>query len=286
MRPRDLSLRCGDGTFALGSRTFVMGIVNVTPDSFSGDGHTDVARAIAHAERLLAEGADLLDIGGESTRPGAAPVPPAQELARVLPVIEALVAGGVRALCIDTRHASTARACLAAGVSWINDVSALEDVDMPTVATQAEGLVLMHWRKVARQDARGDDVSYSSVVDDVHAFLHERRARALAAGVDASRIVVDPGLGFGKSVQDNVALLAHARVFSDLGAVLLGPSRKRFVGALCGIDDVTQRFAGTLGAVAAAAMHGADFVRVHDVKGAVDCLKVIDAVVRSAPPMP
>lgn len=259
-----------------------MGIVNVTPDSFSGDGRTDTGLAVAHAERLLAEGADVLDIGGESTRPGAAPLAADDELARVLPVIRALALRGVRALSIDTRHASTARACLAAGAAWINDVSGLDDPEMAQVATGADALVIMHWRRTTRHDARGDDVSYQNVVADVHAFLAERRARALSAGVDATRVVVDPGLGFGKSVDDNVALLAHGRAFADLGAVLVGPSRKRFVGALAGVDDVSQRGAGTLGAVAAAAMHGADLVRVHDVKAAVECLRVIDAVARAS----
>ena len=274
-------LTCGDRSFSLGTRTFVMGIVNVTPDSFSGDGRADTALAVAHAEQLLADGADVLDIGGESTRPGAVAVEPAEELARVLPVVEALVQRGIRALSIDTRHASTARACLAAGASWINDVSALDDPEMARVASHADALVVMHWRKAAQHDARGDQVAYADVVAEVHAFLHERRTRAIAGGVDAARIVVDPGLGFGKSVDDNVALLAASRAFADLGAVLIGPSRKRFVGALSGVDDVAQRGAGALGAVAVAALHGADLVRVHDVKAAVECLKVVDAVARS-----
>jgi dihydropteroate synthase len=257
-----------------------MGIVNVTPDSFSGDGSKDAASALAHALQLLEDGADVLDVGGESTRPGAVPTPPAVELARVLPVVVALVARGVRCISVDTQHASTARACLHAGAAWINDVGALNDPAMAAVAAQAEALVLMHWRRSASHDGDGDHVVYASVIDDVRAFLAERRARAIAAGVDAARIVVDPGLGFGKSVDDNVALLANARAFTDLGAVLVGPSRKRFLGALAHVDEPAQRGAATLGAVSCAAVYGADFVRVHDVKSAVQCLRVVDACVR------
>jgi dihydropteroate synthase len=270
------ALRCGDRSFALGARTFVMGIVNVTPDSFSGDGRALVDVAVAHALRLLDEGADLVDVGGESTRPGATPVAPDDELARVLPVVRALVARGVRCISVDTRHASTARACLDAGASWINDVSALDDAAMPSVAARADALVLMHWRKAASHDAKGDHVAYVDVVEEVRSFLAQRVA---LSGLPAERVVLDPGIGFGKSVDDNLALLKAGR---SLGAhaVLLGPSRKRFIGALSGVDDASQRVAGSLGAVAVAAMHGADFVRVHDVKQAVECLKVVDAAVR------
>jgi dihydropteroate synthase len=272
------TLRCGDRAFALGSRTFVMGIVNVTPDSFSGDGRALVDDAVAHALRQLDEGADLVDVGGESTRPGATPVAPDDECARVLPVVRALAARNIRCISVDTRHASTARACLDAGASWINDVSALDDPAMASVAAAADALVLMHWRKAASHDATGDHVRYPrGVVDEVRAFLDERVARAVAAGVVRARIVLDPGIGFGKSVDDNLALL---KASFDGATVLVGPSRKRFIGALTGVDDAAQRVAGTLGAVAVAAMHGADFVRVHDVKATVECLKVVDAAVR------
>ncbi|MDP2339797.1 MAG: dihydropteroate synthase [Deltaproteobacteria bacterium] len=281
-------LRCGDRQLAIGTRTFVMGIVNVTPDSFSdGGAFLDPARAIDQGMRLLDDGADLLDIGGESTRPGAAGVDVDVEIGRVLPVIEGLVARGVTCLSIDTRHTRVAAAALAAGASWVNDVSALLDEGMVTVAARAQAVVLMHAR-AAPWDRRQDYVAYDDVVADVLAFLRERVAVAVAGGVDAARIVVDPGLGFGKSVEDNVRLLANAEAFGVLGPVLIGASRKRFLGVLAGRGDVVDRDPASVGAACAAAIAGAHLVRVHAVRQTVDALRVVDAVVhgalRAAPP--
>jgi dihydropteroate synthase len=285
-------LRCGERDFVLGSRTFVMGIVNVTPDSFSDGGtFASTSEATAHAEKLLADGADLVDIGGESTKPGAALVPPDVERARVLPVVAALARNNIRAICVDTRNAVTARACLAEGASWINDVTALtHDVQMAPTCASADAIVLMHWPSEVRArwaegttKSSGDDVDYASqggVEAAVHAHLAERVDAAVSAGVLRERIVVDPGLGFGKNVDDNLRLLKAGARFASLGAVLMGPSRKRFVGALAHVDHAKDRDAATLGAVSCAIFHGADFVRVHDVKGAVECARVVDAVVR------
>ena len=275
------TIRCGDRALSLGTRTFVMGIVNVTPDSFSDGGrHADTDAAVAHALRLLDDGADVLDIGGESTRPGAVDVDVDTERARVLPVIEGLVARGVTNLSIDTRRAAVARDALAAGAAWVNDVSALDDDEMPAAARGAQALVLMHWRRAARFDGRGDDVTYDAVVDDVAAFLRERCTRA-GHGADVPPLFVDAGLGFGKSVDDNLRLLVASTRLRALvpaaAAVLVGPSRKRFLGAIAGRDVAADRDAATTGAVVAAAMHGADLVRVHDVKSCVDALRVVDA---------
>lgn len=272
------SLLCGGRSFTLGARTLVMGIVNVTPDSFSDGGRFLAAdAAVAHALRLLDEGADCLDVGGESTRPGATEVSPADERARVLPVVEQLVARGVRCLSIDTRRASVADACLNAGASWINDVSALaDDPDMARVAARADAVVLMHRREM-QAGQLGDDVRYQDLLGEVHSFLAERVAAAVAGGVARERILVDPGLGFGKSVDDNMRLLTNAARLRGIAPVLLGPSRKRFLGALTGVEDAQQRDAATHGAVALAALAGADVVRVHDVKGAVAVLEVIEA---------
>ncbi|HEY4223019.1 MAG TPA: dihydropteroate synthase, partial [Myxococcota bacterium] len=265
MSPR---LLCGGRALPLGERTLIMGIVNLTPDSFSDGGAlASVDDAVAHALTLVNEGADVVDLGGESTRPGAAPISADEERARVLPVVEALVQRGVRNLSIDTRNASVARACMDAGASWINDVTALEhDAAMAEVCARAdvEGVVLMHWPAAVRArwaqgstGSRSDDVEYGAdeggVVGAVRAYLAARVRAAVSAGVPAARIVVDPGLGFGKSVDDNMRLLNAGSVFCDLGAVLMGPSRKRFVGALAGgIPDPKARGAATLGAVAAA----------------------------------
>ena len=283
---------CGDFVVDVNARTTIMGIVNVTPDSFSdGGAFVDAGAAVAHAERLLAEGAHIVDVGGESTRPGAAAVAVDDEIARVLPVVAGLAARGVRCISVDTRNARTARAVLDAGAAWINDVSALRhDPAMIDVVTgrdggrPAQGVVIMHWPvdwTRAAPDARGDKVVYGDVVVDVVAFLRARLGELHAAGVDPSRIVVDPGLGFGKSVEDNVRLLKAGAQLASLGVVLMGPSRKRFVGALAGVDDPKARDAATVGAVACAVFHGAHMVRVHDVGGTVEATRVIDAVRRA-----
>ena len=276
-------LRCGDRELVLGTRTFVMGVVNVTPDSFSDGGrYLSADAAIAQGLRLLDEGADLLDLGGESTRPGAEPVPVPvdEELARVLPVVQGLVSRGARCLSVDTRRAAVAKACLDAGASWINDVSALQDDPaMAPVAAKADAVVLMHRREMSAGES-GDRVRYGDVLAEVHSFLAERVAAAVAAGVPRERILVDPGLGFGKSVADNLTLLTNTARLRGIAPVLVGPSRKRFLGALTGIERAEDRDAATHGAVALASLGAADIVRVHDVKGAVAVLKVLEAARR------
>ena len=280
------TLRCGERDFELGRRTLIMGIVNVTPDSFSDGGRFhDVDAAVAHAERLFGAGADVVDIGGESTRPGATPIDPPQERERILPVIAALVARGHRALSVDTRHASTARAALDAGAAWINDVSGLADPDMATVASRADALVLMHWQHDL-DPRRIDDV----VVDDdigatVGEWLAERVARAAAGGVARTQILVDPGIGFGKTVAHNLALsrgLDRLAARCDVAGVLYGPSRKRFLGALVDKERAADRDDATIGAVCAAIAGGTDVVRVHDVARVRDAVVVADAILRGA----
>jgi dihydropteroate synthase len=276
-------LRCGERRFALGERTIVMGIVNVTPDSFSDGGrYVGIDDAVAHAIALLEAGADVVDIGGESTRPGATPVSADVERARVVPVIAALAARGIHAVSVDTRHADTARAALDAGARWINDVSGLGDGQMAAVARDADALILMHWAHrldVAPEDAVVDD----DIAGSVAHWLRERVDLAVAEGVARQQIVVDPGIGFGKTITHNLALsrnllpLGHA---CGVAGVLYGPSRKRFLGALTGRDRPEDRDAATIGAVCAAIAGGADIVRVHDVAHVRDAVIVADAVLR------
>src|SRR4051794_18682252 len=240
--------RCGDHALALGARTLVMGIVNVTPDSFSDGGRfADAEEAVAHGARLADEGADLVDVGGESTRPGAEPVPAAEERLRVLPVIEGLRAARPDTpVSIDTRHAAIATDALAAGASVVNDISGGADEEMlPAVAKAGAGLVLMHMRgePATMQDAP----LYEDVVAEVREYLRERVEAAIFAGVDPERLCVDPGIGFGKTVDHNLQLLRSIGVLRDLdAAVMAGASRKRFVGALSGADDPRDRLAGLL----------------------------------------
>jgi len=261
-----------------------MGVVNVTPDSFSDGGMFDDAMAaVAHAAQLADEGADLVDIGGESTRPGAEPVPEDEERGRVVPVIERVHAQLPDVpISIDTRHAAIAADALAAGASVVNDISGGADEEMlPVVAKAGAGLVLMHMR--GEPGTMQDAPLYEDVVAEVHEYLRERVEAAIFAGVEADRLCVDPGIGFGKTVDHNLQLLRSIGVFGDLdAAVLVGASRKRFVGALSGADDPRDRLEGSLAAAILAAASGADIVRVHDVRATVRALRVADAITRGS----
>ena len=263
-----------------------MGIVNVTPDSFSdGGAFLATEAAYGHAMRLLDEGADVLDLGAESTRPGATPVDTDTELARLLPVVERLVTAGIRCLSIDTMKPAVARAALELGAAWINDVSGLADPDLAAAAVPADALVVMHTRPMSA--GRVDDaVAYDDLLGDVRRRLSELVATAEAAGVDPRRIVVDPGIGFGKSVADNLDLLARVDEVRSLGhPVLVGPSRKRFLGVVAAATTVQERDDATVGACCAASLRGADIVRVHRVAGLRAALDVVDAV-RARPAVP
>jgi dihydropteroate synthase len=248
----------------------LMGILNVTPDSFSDGGLFLAPQAAqARALRMVADGADLIDIGGESTRPGAAPVPVAEEIARTAPVIASVIAAlaeGGRPLSVDTRKAAVAAAALAAGAVIVNDVSALtHDAALAGVVARAGvPVILMH----AQGDpaTMQDDPRYDDVLADVFEFLAGRIAAAEAAGIARDRIVVDPGIGFGKTVAHNLALLRGIAAFHDLGCpVLLGASRKRFIGSLSGAADPAGRMPGSLGVALAAVGQGVQILRVHDV---------------------
>ncbi len=264
-------------------RTLVMGVVNVTPDSFSDGGRWfEPAAAIAHGLRLLAEGADLLDLGGESTRPGAVRVPLDEERARVLPVLRALVAAGA-VVSIDTSHAELADEAVQGGASIVNDVTGgLGDPRMhETVARGGAVYVAMHWR--GPSDVMDDLATYDDVVAQVRAELTERVAQAEAAGVARSSIVLDPGLGFAKPGADNWPLLAHLDELRSVGLpVLVGASRKRFLGhLLAGPDGVpvppAERDHATAAVSALAAAAGAWCVRVHDVPATADAVRVAEA---------
>ncbi|MEM6679376.1 MAG: dihydropteroate synthase [Pseudomonadota bacterium] len=262
-------------------RPAVMGIVNVTPDSFSDGGlYDDAERAIAHGHELAKDGADILDIGGESTRPGATPVPPEEERSRVIPVIEGLRRTGLKLpISIDTRNAETARAALDAGADLINDVSALtHDPRMPDlirerVAFNPPALCLMH--------ALGDpqtmqlDPRYSDVLLDVYDFLEQRLQVAEDLGIPRSRVLADPGIGFGKNLGHNLALIRGFSIFHTLGApLLLGVSRKRFIGTIGGASNGASRMPGSLGASLFALSQGVHVVRVHDVAETVQAIRL------------
>ncbi len=260
-------------------RPRVVGIVNVTPDSFSDGGeHADTDSAIAHGLKLLEEGADMLDIGGESTRPGAAEVGVDEELARVIPVIEGLARACRAPLSVDTSKPAVMRAAVAAGAGMINDVAALRAEGALEAAAELNVPVcLMHMQGAPR--SMQDAPRYDDVVGEVHRFLAERVFACEMAGIDKRRLLVDPGFGFGKTLEHNLALLRGLGRFVDLAAgVYVGLSRKSMIGAITGREDPAARGPGSLAAAVVAAQRGALLVRTHDVEATVDALAVWRAI--------
>jgi dihydropteroate synthase len=286
-------LDCGGRVLRL-DRPRVMGIVNVTPDSFSdGGAHDSTEAAVAHGLQLVAEGADLLDIGGESTRPGAAPVALEEELRRVVPVIEQLAAQTQVPISIDTFKPEVMRAAVAAGAGMINDIHALrQDGALAAAAELGVPVVLMHMQ--GEPGSMQDTPHYDDVVAEVHRFLVDRMFSAEMAGIAKKNLVIDLGFGFGKTTEHNMILLARSARFLELGVPMLaGLSRKRSIGELTGREAPRERVAGSVAAHLVAAQRGATILRVHDVAATVDALKVwaaVDAVpmprVDAAPAMP
>lgn len=273
-----MQLRCAGFTLDL-STPKVMGIINVTPDSFSDGGqYTRVESAVEHALKLIDDGADVLDIGGESTRPNATPVPLEEELQRVIPVIKALVAKNIPVpISIDTYKPAVMKAALAAGASIVNDVRALlEPAALQIVAESNAGLCLMHMQGTPQ--TMQENPHYENVVTEVKDFLRQRRDACLAAGIQQDRILLDPGFGFGKTRAHNITLAKSLAELLDLGCPLLvGLSRKSVLGQVTG-NDVDARLYASIAAAVISAMQGAHLLRVHDVRATVEALKVVTAL--------
>lgn len=272
------SLRWDRFSLELGGRTALMGVVNVTPDSFSNEGrYLDARAAVEHSLRLADEGADILDIGGESTRPGAPAVPAAVERQRVLPVVEAVAPHVSVPVSVDTCKAEVAQAALEAGAAMINDVTAGGDPAMlPLAAERGVPIVLMHMQGTPR--TMQDEPRYGDVVAEIAEFLAARVAAAVAAGMPAEHVILDPGIGFGKTVAHNFEILERLSELHALGRpLLLGPSRKSFIGKTLGVDT-SERLIGTAAAVAACVLGGAHVVRVHDVAEMRQVCDILDAV--------
>lgn len=272
-----MKLTCGTYELDL-ARPRVMGIVNVTPDSFSDGGKFAITEtAIQHGMELVGQGADILDIGGESTRPGAVPVPLEEELRRVIPVVEALAEKARVPISVDTYKPEVMKAAIAAGASIINDVFALtESGALEVVAGSNVGVCLMHSQGTPQTMQL--DPKYDDVVREVRDFLQERMQACEAHGIKRNRIVLDPGFGFGKRSVHNIALLRELHALGELGQpILVGLSRKSVLGQLTG-NDVDARMHASLSAAVISALKGARIVRVHDVKATVDALKVVTAV--------
>ncbi len=264
-------------------KTRIMGVLNVTPDSFSDGGlYFDRARALDHALRLAEEGADIIDIGGESTRPGSEPVSLDEEIRRTIPVIETLSGQISTPLSIDTCKSEVARRALDAGAFLVNDVSGLRfDPEMAgLIAEKGVSVVIMHMRGTPK-DMQKDPV-YEDLISEIMEYLHESIHIAEKAGVDGGKIIVDPGIGFGKTVGHNLRILKDLKRFRELNRpILIGTSRKSFIGNILGNISPEERIMGTAATVAIGIINGADIVRVHDVREMVDVVKIADAIKRA-----
>jgi len=265
----------------IGFKTIIMGVLNVTPDSFYDKGRFfDKKKAVSHALGMVSDGADIIDIGGESTRPGAKEVSADEELNRVIPVIEAVVKKIKKPISIDTRKAVVARAAFQAGARIINDVSALRhDPSMAGVAAKlGAAIILMHMKGIPETMQAAP--RYKDVVREITAYLKESVNLAVRAGVNKGNIVIDPGIGFGKTLEHNLEILRHLKDFKVLGhPVCIGTSRKSFIGRILGSDDPEDRLAGTIAACTAAILNGADILRVHDVKEAAQAARITDSII-------
>ncbi len=283
-----------DELFTWGARTYVMAILNVTPDSFSGDGMYNepgvvIERAVAQVEQFIAEGADIIDVGGESTRPGSTPIHPSEEIQRIIPVIEAIRQVSDVPISVDTYRAVVAEAALEAGANWINDVWSLRmDPDLAKLVAQAGcPVVLMHNRSkpknVAQEERLGGryvGMDYKNLILNVQEELDESIELALAHGVSHEKIIIDPGIGFGKTVAQNLQLINELDQFLDMDyPILVGPSRKSFIGYTLDLPP-DERLEGTAAAVAIAIDRGADIIRVHDVRHMVRVARMVDSIVR------
>ena len=276
-------LRTPKREIAIGTKTLIMGIVNVTPDSFSDGGmFGGVEDAAAYALQMEEAGADIIDVGGESSRPGSEPVSADEEMERVVPLIEKLEGTLSIPISIDTMKAAVARRALEAGAEMVNDVSAMSfDGQMPeVVASHRVPVVLMHMRGQPRTMQEGD-LSYRSLMGEIAGFLEGRIEAAVSAGVDRENVIVDPGIGFGKSTTDNIAILRNLRELKALGRpILVGASRKRFIGQITDREDPEDRLEGTAASVTASILNGAHIVRVHDVAFMERVSRIADGIAR------
>lgn len=282
LAPRTIELACGRHTLTIGEKTLIMGILNVTPDSFSEQGlFFDTAKAVDHARRMVEDGADIIDIGGESTRPGAAPVDLEEELRRVVPAVKELARAVDVPISIDTAKAAVAEAAIEAGAAIINDVTALTgDAEMaPLCARAGLPVILMHMKGEPR--VMQENPVYDDLISEIFGYLQERVAKAKEAGIDESRLLIDPGIGFGKTAGHNLEIMKRLSEFKGLGLPLvLGPSRKSTIGTVLGGLPTEDRLEGTAATITAGILNGADIMRVHDVKAMVRVARMTDAIVR------
>jgi dihydropteroate synthase len=276
------NIKCGDHFLEFGKRTLVMGVINVTPDSFSDGGKFyDSNVAITHAKHLVSEGADIIDVGGESTRPGSESVSLDEEMRRVIPVIEGISKDVNAPVSIDTCKSTVAKAALDAGACIINDISAMRsDPKIASVASEySSPLILMHMQGTPKDMQKNPQ--YDDIMEDIKKFLKARVDFAISKGVPRENIIIDPGIGFGKTLEHNYDIIRRLEELEQLNLpILIGTSRKSFIGNTLGLD-VDDRLEGTLATITMSIVNGADIVRVHDVKEAVRTAKMTDAIYRN-----
>lgn len=270
-------------SFDFSKRTYIMGILNVTPDSFSDAGiYFDKEKAVEHAVRMQDEGADIIDVGGESTRPGSEAVSVEEEIRRVVPVIEVLAKKVNIPISVDTYKSPVAEAALSAGASIVNDISGLRfDYKMSeVVARNKVPVVIMHIKGTPKEMQKNP--TYRALIPEIMDYLQKGMNIARESGISDDKIIIDPGIGFGKTVEHNLEIIRRLKEFTDLGKpILLGPSRKSFIGKILGDLSVTERLEGTASAVAIGIFNGANIIRVHDVKAMVRAARVADAIAKS-----
>jgi dihydropteroate synthase len=273
-------LPCRQRTFTLGKKTLLMGVLNVTPDSFSDGGlFLEREKAVARGLQMVEEGADLIDVGGESTRPGSKPLPQEEELRRILPVIESLARKTDVPISVDTYKSPVAKEAIRAGAALINDISGLHfDPDLAGVAAEERvPMILMHIR--GTPETMQTEIHYDSLLSEIIQSLKESVQKAERAGVDPDQVIIDPGIGFGKTSEHNFLILKHLSEFRVLGKpLLLGTSRKSFIGKILDTEDLSERLEGTLASIAIAVLNGAHIVRCHDVREAKKAIAVADAI--------
>jgi dihydropteroate synthase len=275
-------IKCGNYSLEFGKRTLVMGVINVTPDSFSDGGKFFESNvAISHAKRLVSQGVDIIDIGGESTRPGSESVTKDEEMKRVIPVIEGIFNEVKVPISIDTGKSEVAMAALDAGACIINDISAMRsDPKIANVAAESQTpLILMHMQGTPKDMQK--DPKYGDIMGDIREFLQERLDFAQSKGVPRENMIIDPGIGFGKTLEHNYEIIRRLRELKELNLpILIGTSRKSFIGSTLGLD-VNERLEGTLATITMSIINGADIIRVHDVMEAVRTAKMTDAIYRN-----
>lgn len=280
MRIRTLKLR--GRKIEVGRKTLVMGILNLTPDSFSGDGiYDDPSKSIALAMKMVEEGADMLDLGGESSRPGSEPVSAEEELKRVAPVLKGLVGKVEVPISVDTYKPEVAKEALELGANLINDITGLRNAQMAQLVSDYNaGVVIMHM-KGDPKTMQESPVYENGVVNELRDYLKSQTDAARGAGIKRQSIIIDPGIGFGKTIEHNLEIIRNLKQFKKLGfPVLVGPSRKSFIGKILNNLPADQRLEGTLAAIVAASIGGADIIRVHDVKECVRAIRIADAIYR------